>query len=129
MTRGHDEPSSVIDVLREAVQHLTYPSESDEPFDVFERDARGAPSAKELVVAHAGNERQIEEIPVDLFFEQLEGDENADRYRRLRQVLESLLVGLKVFRAGGGEVRVDIYLIGTTRTGNWVGLHTISVET
>jgi hypothetical protein len=122
-------PSSVINALRAAAQGLTYPSDSDEPFDAFEWDAIGTPSAKDQVVAHGGKGRNIEEVPVDLFFEQLDADEDADRYRRLHQVLESLLAGLKIFRAGAGEVRVDIYLIGTTRSGSWAGLHTVSVET
>ena len=39
------------------------------------------------------------------------------------------LAGLKVFRVGTGEVRVDVYLIGKTRSGKWAGLHTVSVET
>jgi hypothetical protein len=121
-----DEPPEV-NALREATAGLEYPSESDAPFDVF-RWPGGGGSAREAVAAHAGA-RKIEEVTVDEFFQQLEGSEDADRFRQLRRVLESQLSGLKIFRVGAGEVKVDVYLVGRARSGDWVGLHTVSVET
>jgi hypothetical protein len=128
MEISHD-PSPEIEQLKKAVEGLTYPSESDEPFDVFFWDAKGSASAKDQVVVHAGKGRGIEEVPVEKFFADLKDSEDADRFEKLRHVLESQLAGLKVFRVGTGEVRVDVYLIGKTRSGEWAGLHTVSVET
>jgi hypothetical protein len=117
-----------LTALRAAVEGLTYPSESDEPFDVFHRPA-GRGAARSQIVAHGNTARKVVEVPVDLFFGQLEASEDAGRYRELRRVLESALTSLKAFRVGDGEVRVDVYLIGKLRGGAWAGVHTVSVET
>lgn len=122
-----DEPPEVK-ALREATAGLEYPSESDAPFEVFRWPGNAGGSAREAVAAHAGA-RKIEEVGVDEFFKQLEGSEDAERFRQLRRVLESQLSGLKIFRVGVGEVKVDVYLVGRARSGDWVGLHTVSVET
>jgi hypothetical protein len=115
--------------LRAAVEGLTYPSESDEPFDVFQwPPGRGA--ARDQIVTHGGAARKVVGVPVDRFFGQLESSEDAERYRALRRVLESTLEKMKAFRVGDGEVRVDVYLIGKLRGGGgWAGVHAVSVET
>jgi len=128
VTHGPRDASPEVAGLRRAAEGLTYPSDSDEPFDAFEWDASGASLASDQVAAHAGDGRKIKEVPVGSFFEQLDDSDDAEKYRALRQVLESQLTGCKIFRAGDGEVRVDIYLIGATRRGGWAGLHTVSVE-
>jgi hypothetical protein len=120
---------SEIEQMKKAVQGLTYPSDSDEPFDVFCWDAKDLGSARDEVAAHAGSCRAIEEVPINTFFDQLEGSDDMDRYRQLQRLLKSLLEEVTVFRAGSGEVRVDIYLIGKLRSGQWAGVHTVSVET
>jgi hypothetical protein len=116
-----------LEPLRRAVDGLTYPSESDEPFDVFRWDATGA--ARDQVAAHAGKGRKIEAVPVDAFFGQLDDADDADRFRALRRVLESAVKDLQIFRARGGDAEVDVFLIGQLPSGNWAGLHTVSVET
>lgn len=117
-----------LNELSKASAGLEYPSESDAPFEPFRWDAAGG-SAQQQVAAHALKRRKICEIPVDGFFGALEGSEDAERFQQLRGVLEKRLKGLKVFRVGEGEVKVDIYLIGQTPSGAWAGLHTTSVET
>ena len=121
------QPDQMLDTLRKAVDGLTYPSESDEPFDVFEWDATG--TAREQVAAHAGKGRQIENVPVENFFAQLDQADEAPRYRELQRLLSTWLNSFAIFRAGAGEVRVDIYLIGKLNDGRWAGVHTVSVET
>ena len=66
-------------------------------------------------------------MPVGQFFAELEGTSQGERYRQLRAVLCERLSPLEVFRVGA--VKVDIYLVGRTGDGAWVGLHTTSVET
>lgn len=121
------KPDQTVDALRKAVDGLTYPSESDEPFDVFEWDATG--TALEQVAAHAGKGRQIENVPVETFFAQLDQADEAPRYRELQRLLSTSLNSFAIFRAGAGEVRVDVYLIGKLNDGHWAGVHTVSVET
>lgn len=116
-----------LEPLRQAIDGLTYPSESDEPFDVFRWDATGA--ARDQVAAHAGNGRKIEAVPVDAFFSQLDDADDAERFRALRRVLESTLKDLQIFRAPGADAEVDVFLVGRLPSGNWAGLHTRSVET
>ena len=121
--------STEIEQLRKAVEGLTYPSESDEPFDVFHWGATGTASAKDQVLAHAGSNRAIVEVPINTFFDQLEGSDDIARFRQLQRLLQAMLSELKVFRVGAGQVRVDVYLIGKTRAGDRAGLHTGSIET
>lgn len=116
-----------LNALRKAVDGLTYPSESDEPFDVFVWDATG--TAREQVAAHAGKGRQIEEVAVESFFAQLDQADDAPRYRQLQKMLSHSMKSIAIFRAGAGEVRVDVYLIGKMNDSRWAGVHTLSVET
>lgn len=120
-------PDDGLKALRTAVEGLTYPSDSDEPFDVFLWEGSG--SARDQVAAHAGKGRNIEEVRVETFFAQLDDADDAPRYANVRKILQSTLRDLRVFRVGTGEVSVDIYLIGSTRSAEWAGLHTVSIET
>lgn len=127
------EPPELQD-LRKASAGLMYPSENDSPFDAFWWPAAGkgatsGQTARDQVAAHAKPGAKVEEVPVDRFFGDLEGSDDGQRFKQLRQVLTSRLSGLGVFRASGGEAEVDIYLVGRTRSGDWAGLHTVSVET
>lgn len=114
--------------LRKAVAGLEYPSESDTPFDLL-RWPRSPGTAQGQIAAHTKGGRKIVEVPIDQFFDSLKDSDDAARFQQLRKVLESTLTDLKIFRAGEGEVKVDIYLIGKLQTGDWAGLHTTSVET
>ena len=113
--------------LRQAADGLTYPSESDEPFDAFRWDGTGA--ARDQIAAHARKGRKIEAVPVDAIFGQLDEADDAERFRALRQVLESTVKDLQIFRAVGGDAEVDVFLVGQLASGQLAGLHTISVET
>ena len=115
--------------IREACAGLEYPSESDTPFDVVNWPAAGGATARDQVVAHDRAGRKIEEVTADDFFAELVEGEDGDRFKRLRATLESQVKDLKVFRVGGGEVKVDVYLIGRLGSGAWGGVHTRSVET
>ena len=84
--------------LRKASAGLEYPSESDTPFDAFWWPAAGtgaAPgqTAREQVAAHAKPGAKVEEVPVDRFFGDLEGADDAERFKQLRQVLDVAAVG------------------------------------
>jgi hypothetical protein len=120
-------PPDDLQKLKKAIDGLTYPSESDEPFEIFIWDSSG--TAHDQVAAHAGHGRKIEEVPWVSFFSQLDDSEDAPRYRELKRVIESVLSNPQAFRAGAGEVHVDVFMIGKARTGEWAGLHTVSVET
>lgn len=120
--------------LQAAVAGLEYPSESDEPFDVFVWNATAADKlsarlAREAVAAHVQAGRAIEEQPIEQFFGDLADSDQAARFDQLRQIAYAQLRDPRVLRVGAGEVRVDVYLLGQTPTGDWAGVHTVSVET
>ena len=121
-------PPDELQEIKKASARLEYPSESDAPFDLF-RWPKGSGTAREQVVAHGGANRKVEEVAIDAFFAELIESDDGERYRQLRRALESQLKELKIFRLGVGEAKVDIYLVGRMRGGDWVGLHTTSVET
>lgn len=124
-----DDQPPQLRALAQAVSGLTYPSESDEPFEVFRWPAADGTTAREAIAAHVRPGRRIVQLPVDQFFSQLDDADDAPRFRRLRKTLESQLKDLAVFRVGEGEVQVDVYLIGRLPDGDWAGLHTVSIET
>ena len=114
--------------LARASAGLTYPSESDAPFEPFRWPAASArETVRDAVARHGKRGVRVDEVSVDDFFAELDGSDDAERYKALRQALESHLSGLKVIRTG--ERKVDVYLIGRTKNGDWAGLHTTSVET
>ncbi|MDB5319060.1 MAG: Nuclease inhibitor-like protein [Phycisphaerales bacterium] len=114
--------------IRKVSDGLEYPSESDAPFDLF-RWPKGRGWGREQVVAHGGANRKVEEVTIDAFFAELVESDDGARYKQLRRALESQLKELNIFRVGVGEPKVDIYLVGRTRAGDWAGLHTTSIET
>ena len=122
---------SVLTVLAEASAGLLYPSETDAPFEPFSwgRAEGDLTPQKAARVAGASAAAAVEEQSVGDFFRYLtaEGAENAERFRRLQQVVGEQLSGARVFRIG--RVKIDVYLVGRTQDGEWAGLKTQSVET
>ncbi len=115
-----------VDLLTTQVDGLTYPSESDAPFDVFCWPAKND-SAREEIAAHAPPGATLQELSINDFFAPLKDTDDANRFIQLRRTLEAQLSGLTVFRAG--RIEVQIYLIGKTLSNQWAGVHTVSVET
>ena len=85
--------------LAEAVKGLTYPSESDAPFNVISAEDTTAPNAEEFVKRQAKATGKVVEISVDQFFRELDGTEDSDRFRNLRRDA----VGLEGAKSRVGE--------------------------
>ena len=121
-------PTDDLAPLAKAIDGLLYPSESDEPFDLFRWGPATAPAdARAQVLSHATATQPIKELSLDDFFAPLETTDDAPRFRALRQALAATLTDLRIFRVG--SIRVGIYLIGKTPSAQWAGAHTTSVET
>ena len=112
--------------LQLAVDGLLYPSESDEPFEVFTWPAREGSS--QAAVAARVSSNAISEQTVEAFFGELVDDDQAARFSALRKVLEFNLSDLGVFRVTRGS-EVDIFVVGRAGDGAWAGVKTLSVET
>jgi hypothetical protein len=121
----------VLKLLQDAVAGLTYPSESDEPWEPFVWPAAtSSTTPRGALEQHVDKSRAFVEVPVEMFFEQLAEADNAKRYGQLRRrLLQQTLSNLSVFRVGDGEVRVDVFLIGNLADGSFAGMRTTSIET
>ena len=116
--------------LNAAIDGLTYPSESDEPFDVVYWENPNKTPLQALIAEKAANSRKVKTVPVDEFFTQLLEADAAPQFQILRRTIQSVARNIQVFRVGEGEVRVDVYVIGQTNPDqSVVGVHTLSVET
>jgi hypothetical protein len=123
-------PDDAMKKLKAAVQGLTYPSESDEPFDVVRWENPQGLDPARVLEAKVGKGRNVRAVSPDEFFGALRDADDAERYAALRKVLELVVQQLKVFRVGEGEVTVDVYVVGLAKADrSVVGVHTVSVET
>jgi hypothetical protein len=119
--------------IQKAAAGLLYPSESDAPFDLVRWDSSKGDPSPATVAALAGGigkkkARPVEQVAPDEFFAALAETDDAARFKALEQVLKKSLTDLRVFRVGG-SAQVDIYVLGKAASGEWLGLHTTSVET
>jgi hypothetical protein len=119
--------------IQKAATGLEYPSESDAPFDLVRWDgAKGDPSPATIAAVAGGNgkkkARPVDEVSPDDFFAALAETDDAAKFKVLEQALKKSLSDLRVYRVGG-SAKVDIYVVGRAASGDWLGLHTTSVET
>jgi hypothetical protein len=126
ISKTNPENDATVEQLRRVSAGLLYPSESDEPFEPFIWNATETDALKQIG-AEGNKTAPVVETSVEHFFAELVAGDEGEKFKRLREVLESQLTGLRVFRIG--EIEVGIYLIGITKNGNWAGLRTLSVET
>ena len=126
----------LIEHLREATRGLTFMSESDYPFEVFDW-GRAEPTDEFL----RGLDKQPPDAPVETrtveqFFRtpasepDWKGAEElavARRFQALRRLLEANLSDLKVFRVGA--INMPVYVAGRSASGSWLGVSTRAVET
>ena len=132
-------PSILLATLQRLTEGLLWMSETDEPFEVFhwsQESMKELTKERLLYLTHHPGDTLVEQMDVDEFFsvaaenQDWFGDEEraiALRYRELLTTLKHHLNRLKVYRVG--EVEIDIYILGQTQTGDWVGLATKAVET
>jgi len=126
----------IIEELREATRDLTFMSESDYPFEVFDWGA--AEPTEEFL---RGLNGEAADVPVETtttanFFrvaaseakwKNAEQLAEASRFRSLLKILEENLTDLKVFRVG--SINIPVYIVGRGASGNWLGISTRVVET
>ena len=125
-----------LDELREATRGLTFMSESDYPFEVFEWDA--AEPTHEFLRGLTGEtpDTPVETTTAADFFRVAVSEaewKNAEqlaaarRFQTLLRLLEQNLKDLKVFRVG--VINIPVYVVGRGASGRWLGVSTRVVET
>jgi hypothetical protein len=123
--------------IAEACRGLNYMSETDAPVDPFVGGKVTGSVRKALAeVSGSGPRSRIEEADPEPFFSRLttikewytpEQEKNARGFAALERILRGHLADLRVFRVG--RVRIDIYVVGTDRRGDLLGIKTRAVET
>jgi nuclease A inhibitor-like protein len=126
----------LIEELREATRDLTFMSESDYPFEVFNWGA--AEPTHEFLRGLTGEaaDTPVETTTAADFFRV--GASEADwknelqlaaarKFQTLLRLLEQNLTDLKAFRVGA--INIPVYLAGRAASGNWLGVSTRVVET
>ena len=129
--------SELIDQLTQATEGLWWTSESDYPFEtIYWEDLDGISPAKLLEKRDRDLTTTVEVRELEKFFKRViepkdwyEAEEIAEckRYQELMQLLQTYLTDPKVYLVG--EVEIEVYILGQTKSGATAGLATISVET
>src|SRR5438045_3921330 len=112
-----------LDPIRTAAKGLLYPSETDAPFEVLRFPAPGGGSLTKGDVAHLlgkSKSEAVEEQSLDEFFAELDGADDAERFRNLRRAIEGVLPDARVYRVG--SVNIDVLVIGHTSSGELAGV-------
>jgi hypothetical protein len=135
--KSSSREQSLIDRIADACDGLTYISETDAPIEAFANDELKEPTAKELLRSlGAIGEAVTESGNPDDFFQRLtrvrdwhtrEQSKTVNRFKKLQQLLEKELDEIRVIRIG--KIRIEIYVIGKSKTGEVVGVKTFAVET
>ena len=113
--------AQLLEALREATRGLTFMSESDYPFEVFDW-GRAEPTPEFLRgLDGSAADAPVETRTADEFFR------GANSFETLRRLLEGNLSDLKVFRVGA--VNIPVYVAGRSASGSWLGVSTRVVET
>ncbi|MBC7899935.1 MAG: nuclease A inhibitor family protein [Saprospiraceae bacterium] len=123
--------------IANACENVFYMSETDERIEPF-FGGHTASVTKDTILEAEGKTGsiQIEEIETASFFERVTKinewygeaeNENAKRWRELRDLLTENLRDLRIFKTG--RIRIDIYIVGIDAEGNLMGVKTKAVET
>lgn len=122
--------------LEAACDNLLWRSETDYPFEVTVLPAERSLSSTEWLLKGYPTDTPVNIGSLDDFFgkatiERAWFDSRelnlVRRYKNLRDLLETTLENLKVYRIG--DVEIDVYLLGDTEDDQVVGVKTKVVET
>lgn len=134
MPTTHD----LLPELKAACEDLLWRSETDFPFEVVVLPSVNQSPRTDMLLRHGRypDNTPIAVVGLDDFFGQatvarawFDSRELTlvERYRNLRDLLETTLENLQVYRIG--SVEIDIYLLGKTEDDQVIGVKTKIVET
>ncbi|MGA7952234.1 MAG: nuclease A inhibitor family protein [Gloeobacterales cyanobacterium] len=128
--------TTILDTLKQASAGLQYTSESDYPFQVFSWPLDTLTPKKLLAQTEHPKDTAIQLEDFDKFFAQAtqekdwygpEEKKTVAQYKHLVHTLQTTLRDIQVFRVG--QIELDVYIVGKTPEGSFVGLSTKVVET
>ncbi|MGD1858113.1 MAG: nuclease A inhibitor family protein [Leptolyngbyaceae cyanobacterium] len=121
--------------LKAACDDLLWRSEADYPFEVTVLPEQPS-SCIDILLEPYPKDTPVTVIDLDDFFGQATVErawfdsrelDLVKRYRNLRDLLETTLENLQVYRIG--QVEMDVYLLGKTEDDRMIGVKTKVVET
>ncbi len=120
--------NAVVKELTTASKGLLFPSETDAPFEAFAWPGAASPPNETAVRANCGaaTDAPVEQLTLAELTRTIPS-ENRDDYAPLFAVLRNKLKGVTVFKVGA--VNIDVYIVGRTADGQYVGVKTQVVET
>jgi hypothetical protein len=139
--------SDIVTTLKQSVEGLYFPSESDYPFEVsllpHQPPDRQTFTSEDLLrirgQADSAEAAEVETVALDDFFAPVTqetdktdaGQTTTQRFQVLLQQIKALLEQVTVYRVG--SVEIDVYIVGRvkeeTSSRDWVLLSTKVVET
>jgi hypothetical protein len=133
------EQTAIITALEQASKGLLFKSESDYPLEPFlwerKADAKLTPQDLLALKGYPPN-TPVKTLTLARFFQPATKEEawhNAEERKTVKQfqelvkTLQQHLSGITVFKVG--NITMDIYIVGKTKTGDLAGLATKVVET
>jgi hypothetical protein len=132
-----EQDEKLSEQIKKASEGLYYISETDAEISPF-AGTRADAVTKENLLSQTANkpDAPIEERDFEGFFTRLTkiqdwfGDEEkhaAERFARLKELLEKNLKDLKVFKVG--RIEIDVYVVGLDSENKLMGIKTKAVET
>lgn len=122
--------------LEVACDQLLWRSETDYPFEVVILPADQQSFSVDVLLGNYPENTPVAIVRLDDFFGQSTVERSwfdsrelalVERYRNLRDLLDTTLENLQVYRIG--RVEMDVYLLGQTEDGQVIGVKTKLVET
>lgn len=131
-------PDDTESALQQAIKGLQYMSETDAPFEVIHWPDTSSTLDARKVLELSGHKPKdpVQNMSVEDFFKPLietrswhGAAEKADvrKYQELLGVIKTKLSDPQVFRVG--NIQIDIFVVGKTPQGDWMGVKTKAVET
>jgi hypothetical protein len=126
--KGPGATDPALDALKTACKGLMMPSESDAPFSAFTWPASGDLTHEGLLqLAGEAPGSSVEEDTLDNLWRTIPSGDRA-RFQKLQQAIHQQLSNVTVYKVGD-EAERQVYIVGKTQGGQWVGLKTSVVET
>lgn len=128
--------SQLLETIRDLTDGLFYISEIDGPVELFSGGNASEVSAQALIAQLSDGKNDFEQSSLEDFFSRLttlkdwyqeRQKESSARWAKLRDLLETNLRDLRVFRLG--KIQIDIYVVGLDNDSNLIGIKTNAVET
>jgi hypothetical protein len=130
--------SPLLTQFQTAIEGLTFPSETDYPFEVFLWQGEEAPTIKNLLEqTEHSQDSPVETVELQEFFRPVMAEHDwhdeeeraiVQQFRDLVELIEKTLSQVSVYQVG--SIEVDAYIVGYDATsGDWLILFTKLVET